>query len=88
MSVDNDFTIHIKLSNPLQEDIIERFKGELMKYLRQSLKNSNLKLSYSMLQENEKKMIPYTPQEKFLYLAEKQPILKEIQQRLMLDTDF
>lgn len=87
VSVDENYTIRIKLANPLQEDILERFKAELMVYLRKTLNNNNVKLSYTFVQETEKRMI-YTPQEKFNYLAEKQPLLRELQKRLMLDTDF
>jgi DNA polymerase III subunit gamma/tau len=82
-----DLTVQVKLSNPLQEDILERFKPELMKYLRTSLKNSQLRLKAILVQETEQKMI-YTPQEKFNYLAQKQPLLRDLQKRMMLDTDF
>jgi DNA polymerase III subunit gamma/tau len=82
-----DCIVEVKLSNPLQEDILERFRAELMVFLRTSLKNTNLKLKAVLVQETGRKMI-YTPQEKFNYLAEKQPLLREMQRRMMLDTDF
>jgi DNA polymerase III subunit gamma/tau len=87
VEMDENFTIQIKLANPLQEDILERFRQELLNFLRGNLKNSNIKLQAKVVQNTEKKMI-YTPQEKFNHLAEKHPMLAELSKRLGLDTDF
>ncbi len=40
------------------------------------------------MQETDAKRIAYTNKEKFDLLAEKNPLLKEMKERLGLDTDF
>ena len=80
-------TIKLKVTNPIQEDIFEEFRPEIMQFLRESLKNDFLKLQVITIKDQGKKMI-YTNAEKFRYLSEKNPILQKLKDRMGFDPDF
>ncbi len=82
-----DMTIDLPIANPMQADTLEKFKPELMGLLRGQLQNSLLQIKTTLIEDNKKRMV-YTPKEKFNYLAEKHPLLRELQQKLGLDTDY
>lgn len=82
---DNTVTIH--LSNHVEEPLLQAIKGPLTEYLRQKLGNSKINI-ISEVQAVQSKKIAYTNKEKFDHLAEKNPILLELKERLGLDTDF
>lgn len=82
-----DFQIELKLANTIQEDILDRFRTEFVQYLRNSLKNSSIKLSTSIVQEETKQRL-YTSQDKFNYMVKVNPKLLDLKQRLGLDYDY
>lgn len=82
-----DHNLVIKLSSPLQIDILDQHRTDLLQHLRTKLKNYKIKLSAHLVQDDSKKMI-YTPQEKFDHLAEKHPLLRDLKDRLGLDPDL
>jgi len=82
-----DETIILKLLNPIQVDILNDFKDELMEYLRNELKNDHLSIKTEVIQLSDKKML-YTTKEKLDFLIEKNPELKNLKDKLGLDTDF
>ncbi|HEY3405025.1 MAG TPA: hypothetical protein VGK59_16670 [Ohtaekwangia sp.] len=61
---------------------------ELSTFIREKLKNSSIQIIGKMLEVDDSKKTYYTPREKFEYLIEKNPILKELKDRLGLDTDY
>jgi DNA polymerase III subunit gamma/tau len=81
------FDIHLTLDNPLQEGILNEIKLDLLKFLRQNLQNRQLQLSWHVA-ANDAKRNPYTPQEKFNALAEKNPHLLDLQRALGLEVEF
>jgi DNA polymerase-3 subunit gamma/tau len=82
---DNQITIH--LSNPVEEPLLQTIRTPLTEFLRERLGNSRINIS-SKVREIQSKKIAYTNKEKFDHLAEKNPILNELKDRLGLDTDF
>lgn len=80
-------TIPLTLTNPLQEDLLNGFRGELLQFLRSELGNSQLRLDVQMVKEAAQKKL-YTPREKFNYLLEKYPALQDLKDRLGLDPDY
>lgn len=82
-----DLSIILTLPNSVQSLIIEGFQQELLTFLRSKLNNGKIQLITEVEKIENKKMI-YTNKEKFEYLAEKHPNLKELKMRLDLDTDF
>lgn len=82
-----DDKITLTLTSPLQEDLINDFRTEIVQYLRKELGNKQIGISTKLVKPESKKMI-YTAHEKFNYLAEKHPNLLILKERLGLDPDF
>ncbi|RAJ95581.1 DNA polymerase-3 subunit gamma/tau [Larkinella arboricola] len=80
-------TIHIALDNSLQVDLLNDLRQDLLTYLRRELQNSQIQLVHSVAMQETRRMI-YTPQDKFNYLAEKNPALLELKRTLGLDVDY
>ncbi|HYC83625.1 MAG TPA: hypothetical protein VEB86_00325 [Chryseosolibacter sp.] len=79
--------IVVTLLSPVHETMLNNIKSEITAFLRDKLKNTTLTVTGDLKGSEEKKVI-YTNREKFDYLAEKNPLLKELRDRLGLDTDF
>jgi hypothetical protein len=79
--------VTITLNNPIEEPLLQGFRTSLITFLRDKLSNSSL-MVMSVMQEFESKRPIYTNKEKFDHLAEKNPALKELQERFGLDPDF
>ena len=73
--------------HPVQETMLANIKSELTLFLREKLKNNTIIITGELDLGEDKKMI-YTPRDKFEYLANKNPVLNELKERLGLDTDF
>ena len=71
----------------MEETLIENFRIELVQVLREKLKNSDLTI-HTILKEASASKVIYTSKEKFEHLAEKNPYLRELKDRLGLDWDF
>ncbi|GAB3259962.1 DNA polymerase III subunit gamma/tau [Larkinella harenae] len=80
-------TIHISLDNSLQVDMLNDLRQALLTYLRIELQNSQIQLMHSVAIQESRRMI-YTPQDKFNYLAEKNPALLDLKRTLGLDVDY
>jgi DNA polymerase-3 subunit gamma/tau len=79
--------IVVDLLSPLHETMLDNIKGELTGFLREKLRNNSIQVSGHVQTGEEKKTI-YTNREKFDFLAEKNPMLRDLKDRLGLDTDF
>ena len=82
-----DGVITIELLSPVHETMLNNIKGELTAFLREKLRNHTIQVTGQIISEEEKKII-YTNREKFDFLADKNPMLRELKDRLGLDTDF
>lgn len=80
-------TIHITLDNTLQVGYLTEVKPELLGYLRSELQNSQIQLEHQVTVQEVKKMI-YSSQDKYNYLAEKNPALHELRRVLNLEVDY
>lgn len=76
-------TIILKFTNAVQEDILLNLREGLLTYLRTELQYTHLDVKGTLVQETKKRQ-PYTAQEKFNYLAEKNPHLQFLQKLLNL----
>jgi len=81
------FTITLELNNSLQTDILEEIKSDLVQFLRNKLQNDLIVLESTLKKENGKKML-YTNQEKLNYMADKNPAVADLQNKLGLDPDY
>lgn len=79
-------TIQLQLTNPVEEPLLVGIKTDLLTFLKEKL-NSSLNVEGVIIKSASKKII-YTNKEKFDHLAEKNPILHELKDRLGLDTDY
>jgi 2'-5' RNA ligase len=82
-----DHHITVNLLSPVHESMLNNIKMELAAFLKEKVKNTSISVSGLLTVSDDKKVI-YTNRDKFDYLAEKNPILKELKDRLGLDTDF
>ena len=80
-------TIHLTLDNTLQVGYLTELKPDLLGYLRTELQNSQIQLAYKVTVQEVKKII-YSSQDKFNYLAEKNPALHELRKVLNLEVDY
>jgi DNA polymerase-3 subunit gamma/tau len=80
-------TITLLLTNPVEESLLDNFRRELTQHLRDTLKNGEITITTAMQEKGGKKVI-YTSKEKFEHLAEKNPYLNELKDRLGLDWEF
>jgi DNA polymerase III subunit gamma/tau len=83
----NGTTIALRLDNHIQADLYTSMAPELLTYLRQSLQNWQLQVEHKVEIVETKKLI-YTPQDKYNYLAEKNPVLHQLRQTLGLEVDY
>jgi DNA polymerase-3 subunit gamma/tau len=83
----NNNIITLQLTNPIEEPLLQGLKSDLVAFLREKTNNSTLQVEGAMQQNNTKRKA-YTNKEKFEYLVEKNPLLKELQEKLGLDPDY
>ena len=79
--------ITVRLLSSVHESMLNSIKSELTGFLREKLRNNGIQVTGEVQAEDDKKII-YTNREKFDFLAEKNPMLRELKDRLGLDTDF
>jgi len=80
-------TIIVHLHNPVQEMDLNNIRTDLITYIREKLRNTTIQLTGEHRVPDERTIL-YTPREKFDYLLNKNPLLRELKDRLNLDTDF
>jgi len=83
----NGSLITLHLTNPIEEPLLDTLKPQLITFLRDQLGNSTIAVTGVMKEMSTKKVV-YTNKEKFDHLAEKNPMLLELRDRLGLDPDF
>ena len=79
--------IRLTLDNTLQVGYLTELKPDLLGYLRAELQNSQIQLEHKVTVQDVKKMI-YSSQDKFNFLAEKNPALHELRKVLNLEVDY
>ncbi len=79
--------VTVALANSVEEPLLQSITTDLVTYLRSKLKNQSIKVE-SVFKVDEVKRIAYTGKEKLDLIAEKNPIVRELQSRMGLDPDF
>lgn len=82
-----EYHVTFEVENNIQRNEIEKEKPELLEFLRTRLNNFQMQLETIVLDHERVKQL-YTPQEKFKHMAEKNPALLDLRQRLDLDVNF
>ena len=88
ITADAQHAIELVVDNPVQEDQFNSFRAEFMSDLRRRTGYRSLTVQLSVAQQAPTARKLYTSTDKFEYLAEKFPMLREMKQRLGLDADF
>lgn len=83
----NECVVTLHIYNPVQESMLQNIKTELANFLREKLLNTAINVVGKFQEVEERKKI-YSQREKFDYLVAKNPLLKELKDRLGLDTDY
>ena len=79
-----DFKVELTLPNARMQQEIDKSKGKVLHYFREELQNYAIDFIYVVNEEEEKKFA-YTPQEKYEFLKEKNPLLSDLRRKLDLD---
>ncbi len=87
ITIRDTFTVILPLTNAVKLNILDRFRSDLITHLKTKLDNRHISLETELLKE-EVSYKPYTNKEKFDYLIQKKPVLRELKDRLGLDPDF
>ncbi len=80
-------TLKLQLDNQIQLDTLTQIKQDLATYLRKTLRNTSIQIIAEIVESNTERR-PYTAQEKFEYLANKNPALLELREKLGLELVF
>jgi DNA polymerase-3 subunit gamma/tau len=80
-------TFKLQLDNQIQMETLVQLKQELATFLRQSLRNASIQIASEIVESTSERR-PYTAQEKFEYLANKNPALLELRDKLGLELVF
>lgn len=80
-------TLKLQLDNQIQFDTLTQLKQDLATHLRQQLRNISIQISAEIVETTGERR-PYTAQEKFEYLANKNPALLELREKLGLELVF
>jgi hypothetical protein len=67
--------------------MLTNLRSDLTTFLRDRLRNQSINITGELRVADERKVI-YTNREKFDYLVARNPMLRELKDRLGLDTDF
>ncbi len=76
--------VTLTLDNNIQEQSFNAIKRDLLFFLREKLNNYALSISIKIV-EGTQKLEPYSPQEKYQYLLEKNPLLEQLRTDLNLE---
>ncbi|MBC3539256.1 DNA polymerase III subunit gamma/tau [Rufibacter sediminis] len=79
--------VHLQVENEVQVAEFNSFKPEFLLYLRQALGHNRLQVHIDVVQQESGRKL-YTSQDRYNYLADMYPVLKDLKNRLGLDTDF
>ena len=82
-----DFQVEISLDNKAQEMTFNERKLDLLDFLRQELRNQKIGF-LTLLDENESNAKPYTAEEKYKAMVEKNPLIRSLKEKLDLELEL
>lgn len=86
VTVDNDHRVQLIVSNAIQEKYTSEHRDSMLQFLRQGLQNDLMDIEVQVSREAATKVV-YTPDERFAYLAEKNPVLHQMREIFQLDIE-
>jgi len=79
--------VQIQLHSQLEMSILEKVEPDLVQFLRKTLTNDHVYLTKAVQEQVEKQML-YTAKDKYEYMVEQNPALKELKEKLGLDFEY
>jgi len=83
-TLEPNYQVVVFFEGQIQVDLFLEIKNELAAYLRKQLQNPAITITEA-IQEQQTQNRPYTPDEKFRFMAEKNPALIKLKQQMNLD---
>lgn len=87
MEKSGEHNVRLILESQLEVSILEKTEGEIVRFFRSALQNSLLQLE-KVVTEQETSRNLYTSKEKFEYMANQNPALRMMKERLGLDFEY
>jgi DNA polymerase-3 subunit gamma/tau len=84
----SDYTIELTIENKVQEDALNADKMNFLGYLRKELNNSDIQLKVILQIVDEPAAVAYTTSDKYKRMAEINPLLSQLKDKLDLELDF
>ena len=82
----DNFKVQIQLETDIQAELVSKLIPDAQRFLREKLNNYSLRIEY-FINPSKRTAVPYSPEEKFEYMAEKNPSLKDLKRTLDLDLE-
>jgi DNA polymerase-3 subunit gamma/tau len=86
VEVDPEHRVQLTVSNTIQEKYTAELRDSMLLFLREGLQNDSIDIVVDISREAAAKVV-YTPDERFAYLAEKNPLLHDFRQAFQLDIE-
>jgi len=86
VEVDPEHRVQLTVSNAIQEKYTAEQRDSMLQFLREGLQNDSIDIVVDISREAAAKVV-YTPDERFAYLAEKNPLLHDFRQAFQLDIE-
>lgn len=86
VEVDAEHRVQLTVSNAIQEKYTAEQRDSMLQFLREGLQNDSMDIVVEVSREAAAKVV-YTPDERFAYLAEKNPLLHDFRQTFQLDIE-
>ena len=83
----DDTNVKIFLESQLETSILDKFEGDLVRFFKKELDNTNIKVEREVTEQESSRNL-YTSREKFEYMAKLNPALREMKERLGLDFEY
>lgn len=82
-----NFVLEFPVDNRVLKQQIESISLELVNFLRKKLNNYSIVLNFPV-KEGQNKSVVYSPEERYIMLAKKYPLIEKLRKNLDLDIDY
>jgi DNA polymerase-3 subunit gamma/tau len=82
-----DFNVLVPLDNKAQELTFSERKADLLDFLRSELRNQLILIEFTISQ-TDTELKPFTPDEKYRAMVQKNPLVKELREKLEMDLEY
>lgn len=87
MEKSGEHNIKILMESPLEASILDKFEADVIQFFRKKLSNTLIQMEREVREPEHKRQL-YTSKEKYEYMSEQNPALRELKERLGLDFEY